>query len=78
MNIILKRPIEDSSAWPANIVENVLGVQLAVLVNDTIIFIYLLIGVFVALIAALTPKRNAIEIREFALVLGIVSMLSAI
>jgi len=62
MNIILKRPIEDTSAWPANIVGNVLGVPLAVLVNDTIIFIYLLTGVLVALIAALTLKRNAFEI----------------
>ena len=66
------------SAWPANIVGNVLGVPLAVLVNDTIILIYLLIGVLVALIAALTPKRNAFEIRGFAFVLGIVSMLSAL
>jgi hypothetical protein len=66
------------SAWPANIVGNVLGVPLAVLVSDKIILVYLLIGVFVALIAALTPKRNAIEIRGFALVLGIGSMLSAL
>jgi hypothetical protein len=66
------------SAWPANIVGNVLGVPLAVLVNDTIILIYLLIGVLVALIAALAPKRNAFEIRGFALVLGTVSMLSAL
>ena len=35
-------------------------------------------GVFVALIAALNPNRSAIEIRGFALVLGTVSMLSAL
>ena len=46
--------------------------------NDTIILIYLLIGVLVALIAALTLKRNAFEISGFAFVLGIVSMLSAL
>ena len=66
------------SAWPANIVGNVLGVPLALLVNDTIILIYLLIGVLVALVAALTPKRNASEIRGLAFVLGFVSMLSAL
>ena len=66
------------SAWPANIVGNVLGVPLALLVNGTIILIYLLIGVLVALVAALTPKRNASEIRGLAFVLGFVSMLSAL
>lgn len=66
------------NAWPANIAGNVLGVPLAVLVSDKIILIYLLIGVFVGLIASLTPKRSSTEIKVLALVLGIVSMLSAL
>ena len=65
-------------AWPANIAGNVLGVPLAVLVSDKIILVYLLIGVFVGLIASLTPKRSATEIKVFALVLGLISMLSAL
>ena len=48
------------------------------LVNVTIILIYLLIGVVVALTAALATQRRIIEIKVFALVLGIVSMLSAL
>ena len=51
---------------------------MAALVNDTIILIYLLIGVVVALTVALAPQRRIIEIKVFALVLGIVSMLSAL
>jgi len=66
------------SAWPASIAGNVLGVPLAVLVSDKIILVYLLIGVFVGLIASLTPKRSATEIKVFALVLGLISMLSAL
>ena len=66
------------SVWPAYIIGNLLGIPLATFVTGYIIQLYISLGIFLALFAALAPKRNHLEIRILAAVIGLTSMLTVL
>jgi len=66
------------SVWPAYIIGNLLGIPLATFVTGYIIQLYISLGIFLALFAALAPKRNHLEIRILAAVIGLTSVLTVL